>query len=56
VEDAHNTGGYAFTNKVMVNLDMFDALMLHQVGREVDNTHIVAVNSHGMLERLVKLE
>jgi hypothetical protein len=52
VEDAHNTGGYTFTNKVKVNR----VLMLHQVCREVDNTHIVAVNSHGALERLVKLE
>ena len=56
MEDAHNTGGYAFTNKVKVNLDMFGVLILHQVCREVDDTHIVAVNSHGTLERMVKLE
>jgi hypothetical protein len=56
VEDTQSTGGYAFTNKVKVNLNMFGVLMLHQVCREVDNTHIVAVNIHGTLERLVKLE
>ena len=56
MEDAHNTGGYAFTNKVKVNLNMFGVLMLPNTGIATSMAMKVAVNSHGMLERLVKLE
>jgi hypothetical protein len=37
---------------VKVNLDMFGALMLHWISREIDGTHIVTVNQGSLLQGL----
>jgi hypothetical protein len=36
--------GNALPDEVEVNLDMFGALMLNKVGREVDSADVVAVD------------
>jgi hypothetical protein len=36
--------GDIVTDEVEINLDMFRALMLNEVGRQVDNTDIVTID------------
>jgi hypothetical protein len=47
VEDKNVPDGNALTDKVEINLDMLDALVLAGVGGEVDNTDVVAVDQSG---------
>jgi hypothetical protein len=47
VEDKNVPDGNALTDKVEINLDMLDALVLDGVGGEVDNTDVVAVDQSG---------
>jgi hypothetical protein len=46
---------YMFTDKVKINLDVFGALMLYRICREIHCTAIVAINNSGALERNVQL-
>jgi nucleoside-triphosphatase THEP1 len=46
---------YMFTDKVKINLDVFGALMLHRICREIHCKDIVAINNSGALERNVQL-
>jgi nucleoside-triphosphatase THEP1 len=46
---------YMFTDKVKINLDVFGALMLHRIYREIHCTDIVTINNSGALERNVQL-
>jgi hypothetical protein len=44
VQDADITNGYAFSDKVEVDLDMLCTLVLNGVGGEVDSANVVAVD------------
>jgi hypothetical protein len=44
VKDAYITDGHTFSYKVEIDLDMLYALVLNEVGGEVDNADIVTVN------------
>jgi hypothetical protein len=48
------TEGDSFSNEVQVNLDMLRALVLDEVGGEVDNTDIVTINNCGAAKRTSK--
>jgi hypothetical protein len=41
--------------KMQVDLNMFVALMLNQIGREIDITYVITVDKRGLLNGLVKL-
>jgi hypothetical protein len=49
VQDANITDGHAFPHKVDVDLDMLRALMLNEVGGEVDGADVVAVDEGALL-------
>jgi hypothetical protein len=44
MQDTDITDGHAFPHKVKVNLDMLRALVLNEVGGEVDSADVVAVD------------
>jgi hypothetical protein len=44
VQDANITDGHAFPHKLEVDLNMLHVLVLNVVGREVDDTDVVAVD------------
>jgi hypothetical protein len=44
VEDTNVLDGNTLADKVKINLNMFDALVLNRVGGEVDGVDIVAVD------------
>jgi hypothetical protein len=44
VDDTNVTDGNALVNKVEFNLDMLGALVLDEVGGEVDGADVVAVD------------
>jgi hypothetical protein len=44
VQDANITDGHAFPHKVDVDLDMLRALMLNEVGGEVDGADVITVD------------
>jgi hypothetical protein len=46
VEDT-NVPGNTLTDKVKINLNMFGALVLYEVGGEVDGADVVAVDQSG---------
>jgi hypothetical protein len=43
------------SDKMQVDLNMFRALMLNWIGREIDNTYVIAVYERCLLNGLVKL-
>jgi hypothetical protein len=43
------------SDKMQVDLNMFRALMLNWIGKEIDNTYVIAVYDCGLLNGLVKL-
>jgi nucleoside-triphosphatase THEP1 len=49
---ANRANADTLIDEVKVDLDVFGALMVHQVSREVNCTHIVTVDKSGMLQRL----
>jgi hypothetical protein len=55
MEYRNNTGGDLVSDKVQIDLNMFGALMLNRIGREIDNTYVVAVDECDLLNGLVKL-
>jgi nucleoside-triphosphatase THEP1 len=50
MQHANRASRYAFSDKVKINLDVFGALMLHRVRREIYCTDIVTINNSGTLE------
>jgi hypothetical protein len=52
MEKTNRVGDDTLTDEVKVDLDVFGALILHQVSREVDYTHIVTLDKGGILQRL----
>jgi nucleoside-triphosphatase THEP1 len=42
-------------DEVQVNLHVLRALMLHEIGREVDHTYVVAIDEGGTLEGAMEL-
>jgi hypothetical protein len=55
VEDTNVTDGNALTDKVKINLNMLDALVLNWVGGELDDADIVAVDQSGPRQGVVQL-
>jgi hypothetical protein len=55
VEDTNVPDGNALTDKVKINLNMLDALVLNGVGREVDGADVVAVEQSGPRQGVVQL-
>jgi hypothetical protein len=47
VEDTNVPVGNVLVNKVKINLNMLDALVLNRVGGEVDGADVVAVDQNG---------
>ena len=45
----------SFPDEMQVDLNMFGALMLHRVCREVDCTHVVTVNESDLAEETIEL-
>jgi hypothetical protein len=43
------------SDKMQTNLNMLGVLMLSQIGVKLDNTDVVTVDKHRLLNRLVKL-
>jgi hypothetical protein len=54
MEDMNDSGCDFVPDKMQVDLNMFRALMLNQIGREIDNTYVVAVYECVLLNGLVK--
>jgi hypothetical protein len=54
MEDMNSSNCDFVPNKMQVDLNMFRAFMLNQIGRERDNTYVVAVYERGLLNELVK--
>ena len=54
MENTNRASAHTFTNEMKVDLDMFGALMLHRVSREINCTDIVTVDNSGMLQGLPK--
>jgi hypothetical protein len=44
VEDTNIPDGNALTNKMKINLNMLGALVLNEVGEEVDGADIIAID------------
>jgi hypothetical protein len=55
MEYRNNTDGDLVSDKVQIDLNMLGALMLNRIGREIDNTYVVAVDERDLLNGLVKL-
>jgi hypothetical protein len=55
VQDTDITDGHAFPHKVEVDLDMLHALVLNEVGEEVDGADVVVVNDDALCQRSVEL-
>jgi hypothetical protein len=47
VEDTNVPDGNALADKVKINLNMLYALVLNEVGREVDGVDVVTVDQSG---------
>jgi hypothetical protein len=54
MEDTNSPSCDFVPHKMQVDLNMFCALMLNRIGREIDNTYVVAVYERGLLNGLVK--
>jgi hypothetical protein len=55
MENMDSPSSHTLPDKMEVNLDVFSALVLHRIRREVDGTHIVTVDQCGMLHGLMQL-
>jgi hypothetical protein len=55
VHDADITDGNALSDKVDIDIDMFGALMLNRVGREVDDADVVTVDKSGLRQQGIEL-
>jgi hypothetical protein len=55
MENLNISDSHPVTNEVLVNLHMLRPLMLNQVGREVHDADVVAVDERALGERAVKL-
>lgn len=55
MNNTDDSSGDTFLDEVEVDLDMFCALMLCRISREVNSTHIVAIDDGGSLKRLMEL-
>jgi hypothetical protein len=54
MEDTNSPGCDFVSDKMQVNLNMFCALMLNLIGREIDITYVITVYEHVLLNGLVK--
>jgi hypothetical protein len=54
MEDTNSPGKDFVSDKMQVDLNMFCALMLNRICREIDITYVVAVYERGLLNGLVK--
>jgi hypothetical protein len=54
MEDTNSPGCDFVPDKMQVDLNMFHALMLNRIGREIDSTYVVTVYERGLLNGLVK--
>ena len=52
---SNSASGNLLTDKVKVNLDVFGALMLHRVRREVDGIDVVTIDDRSPSWRSIKL-
>jgi hypothetical protein len=55
MEDADITNGDLLTNEVEINLNVLYALVLYEVGGEVDDADIVAIDKCALGQRTMKL-
>jgi hypothetical protein len=55
VEDTNVPDGNVLTDKVNINLNMLDALVLNGVGGEVDDANVVVVDQSGPRQGAVEL-
>jgi hypothetical protein len=55
VQDEDIIDDHTFPHKVNVDLDMFCALVLNEVGREVDGVDVVVVDDSALCHRSVVL-
>jgi hypothetical protein len=55
VQDIDITDRHAFPHKVEVDLDMFHALVLNEVGGEVDDVDVVAVHEGALRQWSMEL-
>jgi hypothetical protein len=55
VQDADITDGHTFPHKVEVDLDKLRAIVLNEVGGEVDDADVIAVDEGAIRQRSVKL-
>jgi hypothetical protein len=55
VEDTNVPDGNALADKVKINLNMLCALVLNEVGREVDGVDVVTVDQGGPRQGVVQL-
>jgi hypothetical protein len=54
MEDTNSPGCDFVSDKMQVDLNMFCALMLNLIGREIDITYVITVYEHVLLNGLVK--
>jgi hypothetical protein len=54
MEDTNSPGKDFVSNKMQVDLNMFCALMLNRICREIDITYVVAIYECDLLNGLVK--
>jgi hypothetical protein len=55
VKNTNVPDGNALADKVKINLNMLDALVLNEVGGEVDGADVVAVDQSGPRQGTVQL-
>jgi hypothetical protein len=55
MEDADLADGDLLSNKVEINLHMLDALMLNEVGEEVDDADVVTVDQRALRQQTLEL-
>jgi hypothetical protein len=55
VQDAYITDGHTFPHKVEVDLDKLRVIVLNEVGGEVDDAGVIAVDEGAIRQRSVKL-
>jgi hypothetical protein len=55
VQDADITDGHTFPHKVEVNLDMLHALMLNEIGGEIDGADVVVIDENALCPWSVEL-
>jgi hypothetical protein len=55
VQDADITDGHASPYKVEVNFDIFHALVMNEVGGEIDGADVITVDEGALHQRSIKL-